>query len=469
LDACYLPSHIGRDVTTIEAWAVLDEESTGSTPRDDGGLTVVTPPSCFFRMSVGYRLRTLPYNPFDSGVSIYDFLMALADTLHPPMTYDFCRLGPGAALSLAAIVGCLPGCRSSLAGQQPGPQAPPGEVWLSAEQVAEAKIEVQAVEDQTVDDTVLTSGRVVLDDDRVAHIFSPVSGRIVRIDAQLGERVKKGQALATIESPDVGSAVSDVQKAQANLIAAEHDFMRQSALVLEHAASQALLEQSEDNWRKTKTELERARQKTYLLRTGAIDGVSQTYTLQAPIDGTVLLRTVSPGVEVQGQYGGGQAVELFTLGELSRAWVMADLYEADLGRVRVGCPALVSVISHKDRVFTGTVDWVSGTLDPTTRTARVRATFDNAEGLLRPEMYATARFAVEKKRLLAIPKGALLRLGEYGVVFVELDSANGRTRFERVPVDVDETESTEWLAIKHGLERGQRVVTRGAALLSQRL
>jgi membrane fusion protein, heavy metal efflux system len=374
------------------------------------------------------------------------------------------------ALSITTLSLFGSGCQgSSHAAQLPTVQPPPGEVWLTPDQVRDAKISVQVVDEQAVDDTILTSGRVTFDDLRVGHVFSPVTGRVVRILAQLGERVKKGQPLATIESPDIGNAVSDEHKAQADLIAADHDYRRQGVLMEQHATSQAALEQSEDNWRKAKAELERARQKAYLLRAGGVDAVTQTYTLQAPIEGDVLMRNVSPGVEVQGQYGGGQAVELFTVGELERVWVVADLYEMDLARVHVGSPATVTIISYPNKLFGATADWVSGMLDPTTRTAKVRCTLDNRERLLKPEMYATVQISVDQKRALAIPRGALLRLGEYKVVFVQVGDSNGYAKFARLPVDVDEGESSPWLEVKHGLERGQRVVTSGAILLSQKL
>jgi cobalt-zinc-cadmium efflux system membrane fusion protein len=371
------------------------------------------------------------------------------------------------AVALAALE---VSCQKSQAAPEPaGPQPPPGEVWLTPQQVKDAKIEVQTVTDQDVDDTILTSGRVALEDVRSAHAFSPVTGRVVKIRAELGARVKKGDPLAVIESPDIGNAVSDVHKAEADLIAAEHDYKRKKDLFEQKAASAADLETAEDNFRKTKTEVERARQKAYLLRAGNVDSVTQTYTLVSPIEGEVLMRNINPGIEVQGQYGGGTAQELFTIGELDSVWVIGDLYEMDLARVHVGSPAVVTVVTYKDKVFKGKVDWVSGALDPSTRTAKVRCTFDNPDKMLRPEMYATVQISVDQTRALAIPRGALLRLGEYKVVFVQVGEGEGRTRFERVPVDVDEGESSQWLEVKHGLEAGQQIVVSGAILLSQKL
>jgi cobalt-zinc-cadmium efflux system membrane fusion protein len=372
-------------------------------------------------------------------------------------------------LFIAAIAAIGPSCHKSQAAPEPVGQPPPGQVWLTPAQVRDAKIEVQPVSDQDVDDTILTSGRVTLDDLRSGHVFSPVTGRVVSIAAQLGQRVKKGGPLAVIESPDIGVTESDVHKAEADLIAAQHDYQRKKDLYAQKASSESDLEMAEDSYRKAKAEIERARQKAALLHAGGVDSVSQTYTLSSPIDGEVLLRNISPGVEVQGQYTGGATQELFTIGELDRVWVLGDLYEIDLARVQIGAPAVVSVVTYPGKVFRGQVDWVSGMLDPNTRTAKVRCTFDNPDRLLRPEMYATVQISVEQKRALAIPRGALLRLGEYKVVFVEVGEAEGHVQFERVPVEVDEGEASKWLEVKHGLQPGQKVVVNGAILLSQNL
>jgi cobalt-zinc-cadmium efflux system membrane fusion protein len=373
------------------------------------------------------------------------------------------------ATALATLVLVSASCKRTEAAQTAEPQPPAGEVWLTPSQVKDAKIEVAVVGEQDVDDTILTSGTVTLDDQRTGHVFSPVTGRILTIVAQLGQRVKKGDALAVIESPDVGNAVSDVHKAEADLIAAEHDFKRKKDLYEQKAGSASDLETAQDNYRRAKAEVERARQKEYLLRVGSVDAVTQRFTLPSPVDGEILLRNISPGVEVQGQYSGGASVELFTIGELDRLWVLGNVYEMDLARVQVGTPASVTVVAYPGKAFNGRVDWVSGALDPNTRTATVRCTFDNPERMLRPMMYATVQISVDQKRALAIPRNALLRLGDYKVVFTQLGESEGRVRFARVPVDVDEGESCPWLEVKHGLQAGQRVVVNGAILLSSML
>jgi membrane fusion protein, heavy metal efflux system len=374
-------------------------------------------------------------------------------------------VGSLAMASVASVTGCHKEVVQAVA---PSPDAPAGQAWLTPQQVSEAHIAVAPVDEQDVDDTILSSGRVTFDDQRVAHVFSPVTGRVARIEASLGARISKGSPLAVIVSPDIGQASSDLGKAEADLIAAEHDFKRKKDLFDAHAASQADYETAEDNYRKAKAEKERAYQKAFLLRTGgAVDAVSQGYTLTSPIEGELIARAVNPGIEVQGQYGGGQAVELFTVGELDKVWILADVYEMDIARVKVGAKVTVRVVAYPAKTFEGRVDWVSGALDPTSRTAKVRCTFDNPDRLLKPEMYATVTISVEQKKALALPKGAVLRLGDQTVVFVETGTTpDNKLKFERIPVQVDEGEGSEWLPVEHGLDKGAKVVTQGAILLA---
>ena len=384
-------------------------------------------------------------------------------------------MNPHLRKNLALAVLCLAStgavaCRKTQAAvTAPPPKIPQGEVWLTPTQIKDAKIEVIDVAEQPVDDTILTSGTVTLDDQRTGHVFSPVTGRVIAIRAQLGEHVKKGQPLAVIESPDIGSAIADVHKAQADLIAADHDLKRKKDLFEQKAGSASDLESAQDAYRRAKAEVERSLEKERLLRVGNADSVSQTFSLAAPVDGEVLMRNINPGIEVQGQYSGGAGQELFTIGELDHVWVIGDLYEMDFARVHDGAPAIVTVVAYPGRVFKGTVDWVSGSLDPMTRTAKVRCNFDNLDRSLRPMMYATVQISVDQKQALAIPRDALLRLGDSKIVFVQVGEGDGVVKYRRIPVDVDEGESSKWLEVKHGLSAGQKIVTAGAILLAANL
>ncbi len=348
------------------------------------------------------------------------------------------------------------------------PQGAPNEVLLTPEQVNRMKITTAPVDLQDVDDTVLASGRVTYDDQKVIHVFSPVSGKAVKVIAQLGNHVKKGDPLLIIESPDIGSANADVGKARADLIAAQNDFRRQKELLDSHAASQKDFEVASDNYRKAKAEMDRAELKAKLWRQGDVSG--QSYTLRSDLEGEVYMKAVSPGAEIAGQYGGsgGGPVELFTIGQADVVWVLADVFELDVRRVKLGSKAVVNVVSWPERTFEGKVDWISGALDTNTHATKVRCTFDNADRALKPEMFATVKISVDVKKVVAIPRSSVLRFGEQTVVFLArgVDKASNKERFERVPVTVDEGEGSVWLTVDHGLEKGETIVTSGAILLS---
>jgi multidrug efflux pump subunit AcrA (membrane-fusion protein) len=137
--------------------------------------------------------------------------------------------------------------------------------------------------------------------------------------------------------------------------------------------------------------------------------------------------------------------------------------------VKVGAPVIVTVVAYPKKQFPGVVDWVSGQLDPNTRTAKVRCTFENPEKLLRPNMYATVQISVDRENTLAIPHNALLRIGSEKIVFVETGESGGLVHFKKVDIDVDEGEASRWIVVRKGLDAGQQLVVNGAILLSQKL
>lgn len=349
---------------------------------------------------------------------------------------------------------------------QSSTEAPAGEVWLTPQQVKDAHIDIETIEDRPVGGTIRAAGRVTFDDLRVAHLFSPVTGRITKILAQPGQRVKKGDALCVIQSPDLGSAMSDLAKAQASLITAEKDWRRQKDLYEIHAASQRDYEAAHSTFLNAKAEMERAQRKAKLLRSAGLDAVTQEYMLPSPIEGEVIMRGANPGLEIQGQYSGGATVELFTIGELDRVWVIADVFEMDLARVKKGTQVAVNVLAYPNETFTGAVEWISGALDPISRTGKVRCSIANADRKLHPEMFGSAVISVNPDTKLAIKRSALLLLGEQPVVFAQIGSTpNGQLRFERRPIAVDEMSGGTYVPLKNGVERGEKVVVNGGVLL----
>lgn len=373
-------------------------------------------------------------------------------------------MNTSACRSFLALTLALAGCAAQAA-DAPAPTPPDDEVWLTPQQRAHVKLGMVAP--RPIDDTLRLGGRIAFDDLRVSHVFSPVNGRVTQVLAGLGQRVKKGTPLAEIVSPEVGSAFSDLLKAQSELTAADHELRRQKELYEAHAGPQRDYEVAQDNYAKAKAECERARQQTRMFAKTSGSAVSHDFILRAPIDGEVVSRSVNPGMEVQGQYSGGSA-ELFTIGEIDVVDVYAELHEQNVGKVAVGQKVALSVVAYPGRSFEGTVDFVAPALDPSTRTAKLRCRVENPERLLKPEMFATVAVPHAGPPQLAVPRSAVVQLGGKTMVFVDKGAAgDGRARFERRPVTLDDEVSGDFFPVLGGVAAGEHVVVDGALLLSQ--
>jgi cobalt-zinc-cadmium efflux system membrane fusion protein len=327
---------------------------------------------------------------------------------------------------------------------------------ISAAPIAQRRIDVE----------LTTAGRVTFDDLKVSHVFSPMNARVVQILAAPGQWVRKDAPLLVLDSPDVGAAFSDLAKAEADSRASERELKRQRELFDAHAGAERDLEQAQSAYERAHAELVRARARAELFRQRGLDQVSQRYVLRSPIDGEVVARNANRGAELAGQYSGGTSVELFTIGSVDTVWVMADVFEADMARVRLGAPVSVSVVAYPGQKYEGRVDWISGTLDPASHTVKVRCTIQNSRHELKPEMYATVGIGVQDQEVLAVPRSAVVRDGDDTVAFVETGTTeNGMLRFSRRPVRVDESVSGDLVPVRSGIASGETVVVEGAVQL----
>ncbi len=331
----------------------------------------------------------------------------------------------------------------------------------SPEQIDQGHITTTTVKVQDLAEVVTIGGRMTFDDTRISHVFSPVNGRIVKVLAAPGDHVARGAPLVAIESPDIGTFMSDKVKAEADVTQAEHELQRQQELFANHIGAKRDLEQAEDALRKAKAERDRAKQLTQLVNAADFNTISQEYVLRSPIAGEVIARKASPGLEVQGQYanGGGSSVELFTVGEIDHLWVLGDVYEMDLPRIHEGDAVAIKVDVSPDHPIPGRVEWIADTLDPASRTAKVRCVLDNPDHLLKPEMYESVAISVPGKQVLTVPRIAVMRVEGKTIVFVKTGAveADGGVVFARREVVADLDANSAVVPVRSGLHAGETV------------
>jgi cobalt-zinc-cadmium efflux system membrane fusion protein len=311
------------------------------------------------------------------------------------------------------------------------------------------------------------TGRLAWNDDVTVRVYSPVAGRVRDVKVNVGERVTGGQTLASISSPDFGQAQADARAADGQLRLAERTLARQRDLFAHGAAARKDVDAAEAEYARAVAEQQRTQ--AHLRLFGARDTtVDQLLPLRSPVAGMIAERAVSPGQEVRpDQILASEAQvlrPLFVVTDPTRLWVWLDVAEVDLAQLQPGESISLRARAYPDRRFDGVIDLVGASLDPATRTVRVRGSVANPEGLLKSEMYIAADVTDGEGAPpgVELPSKALFLEGEQRFVFVEESPG----RFRRQPVTVG-PERGGRSAVLEGVKPGQRVVTEGNLLLEQ--
>ncbi len=300
------------------------------------------------------------------------------------------------------------------------------------------------------------TGKVAFDEDRTSRVGSPLSGRVDGINVKPGDVVKKGQALLAIVSPEVEGAISEFRSAEADLNLSKRSLERLRGLYADRAVAQKEVAQSESDVVKARASLSRTESRLELLHISpAAD--STRFTLRAPIAGTVVDRAALPGAEVRADSG----LPLVTISDLSRLWILADVYERHLSHVKTGLVADISVASYPGEVFKARIDHIGEVVDSMTRTVKVRMSVDNPEHKLKPEMFAKVTLPLNgPASAVTVPSGAVLTDGESNVVML----VTGNNRFSKRKVLVEPSQDGRSVVLE-GLRPGERIVTEGALFL----
>ncbi len=348
--------------------------------------------------------------------------------------------------------------------QAPGPKVEGEKLVLPEKGPQLASVTTEPVEVRG-DSVLRLNGRVVWNDDVTVHIFAPFAGRVTQVAGAPGQQVKVGTPLATIASPDYGQAQSDARKAASDYTLADRTLARQKDLYEHGAAARKDLDNAEAEFARATSEKARTEG-----RLAMYDGISnefdQSYRLKSPIDGVVVEKNINNGQEVRPDQmlaGTPQlASPLFTVTDPRQMWVYLDVTEEALPFLREGQPLTVRCRAYPNATFSGKLEVITDGMDAVTRTVKVRGLVDNAERLLKSEMYVSIELPQPKVNGIQIPSRAVFLKGDKNFVFV----AEGSGQFAMREVQLG-PEHNGRVVVLGGLKPGQNVVTEGSLLLEQ--
>jgi cobalt-zinc-cadmium efflux system membrane fusion protein len=359
-------------------------------------------------------------------------------------------------------MGLLAGCSGS----------PGGEATAGANQAAKdfIKIEpgsphldfikVEQVQESDAATAVSLTGKVTFDEDHTQRVASPIDGRVTALLAKPGDKVKSGQALLELSSPNVGQLQADAQKALQDLSLQTKAVERVHKLQADGAISDKEVAQAESDFKKAKSDVARTSAQLKSLGVSASDP-AVSVALRAQVSGVLVERNVLVGQEVRAD----AAAPLLTITSLDSVWVLADAYEQDLSLVQEGAGVSLHVPAYPGETFPGVVSHIGDVVDKDTRTVKIRCSAPNKDHRLKPEMFAKVDLQNKTgKKVVVIPSRAVINEGELTKVIVATEGNMFRGRKIDVGPEVDGR-----IRVLSGLQPGEKIVTDGAFFLKKEI
>ena len=333
---------------------------------------------------------------------------------------------------------------------------------VPAEQMAH--VQVTPVEVTRLPRVLRLTGAVAYNNFKTTPVITQVSGPVSRILVSPGEVVRTDQPMLYVSSPDYAQLRSSYLKARDAFALAEKAFSRASDLYAHHAIAEADLQQAESTRNQALADLQSAEQSLKVLGIDQLDRllknpVSPEIPVLAPIVGEVVERLVAPGQVIQ-----AGATQCFTISDMSTVWVLANVYEHDLGFVQLGDPVVIQTDAYATS-FNGKISYVATALDPTSRTLQVRIETSNPEKKLKKDMYVMAIVhAGVIEKALTVPDAAILRNNENQPFVYVAESTGQPGQFAQRLVTIGDSQAGKTQVLS-GLSAGERVVADGGLFL----
>jgi cobalt-zinc-cadmium efflux system membrane fusion protein len=322
-------------------------------------------------------------------------------------------------------------------------------------------VQVVTVQPSKLTRTLRLTGAVAYNAFSTTPVITQVGGPVAKILVVPGDRVKRGQPLLEVSSPDYSLLLAAYLKARDTFRVANKNYERAQDLFAHHAIADRDLLQAESDRIQAQADLSAAQEGMRILGIPKPEDlekspISAQIPLLAPIGGEVVERLVSPGQVLQ-----AGATQAFTISDMSTVWVMANVYQGDLAYVKDGDPVTITTDSYPDK-FSGKISFISPALDPNTRTLQARIVVDNPGGKLKKDMYVVATVTAGViSNAIAVPDSSILRDDE-NQPFVYV--ASGSNQFGRRPVDIGQSQNGQTQILK-GLSSGDKVAANGSLFL----
>ncbi|APG13614.1 efflux transporter periplasmic adaptor subunit [Bradyrhizobium japonicum] len=344
-----------------------------------------------------------------------------------------------------------------------------------------ATLTIEPVKAKTFRAEYVTEGKVAVDEDRSTPVFSPYAGRVTKLLAKPGEMLKQGQPLFTIEAADTVQAQNDFiaamtaqNKAKSAIDLADIQFRRAKDLyegraipLKDYQQAETTQVQAQNDVRSSGTALEAARNKLRIL--GFTDETIKAFqdkgvidreiTIYSPISGTVVQRKIGPGQYVNS----GASDPVFVIGDLSTVWLTAFVRESDAAAVCIGQDISVNVMALPGHPLTAKINYVAAAIDPNTRRLLVRATIDNKDGQLKPEMFANVTiYSAGDRAAPAVPKQALIYEADKVRIWVAREDKSVELRQIKIGLI-----NGNFVEVTSNLKPGEQVVTKGSLFIDR--
>jgi membrane fusion protein, heavy metal efflux system len=321
-------------------------------------------------------------------------------------------------------------------------------------------IKIAAVEESAGGTTVSLPGKVSFDEEHTQRVASPIDGRAIAVLVKLGDKVHAGQPLLSLSSPNVGLIQAEAQKSASDLNVAEKTSERVRKLQAEGAVAEKEVAQAEGELKKARSDHARSAAQLKALGLSSSDPAVNA-ALRTQIGGVVVDRNVLVGQEIRADQG----APLFTVTSLDTVWVMAEVYEQDLGLVAEGDAVDIQVPAYPGEKFPGKVTHVGEVVDPATRTVKLRCVAANPGHRLKPEMFAKVEVRdAGRRKVILVPSKAILTDGDKSLVIVATEGNVFRAR--RVSVG---PEAEGQIRVLGGLQPGEKIVTDGAIFMKREI